>query len=174
MIDGTPSEQRGGAPSGVKRLKFDEPAKAITGGAITEFLHPTEDRPLTIRECARLQTFPDEFIFLGSSAEQMQLIGNAVPPLLAQRIAETLFQGLKTAKLTDSKGALLSFIPTVADGVSPALSHVIATVNQQFIQSEILEQIGSDQLTIQRRAAGEISASADTLPDDVDEEGPLA
>ncbi len=71
----------------------------------------------------------------------MQLIGNAVPPLLAQRIAENLFQGLKTAKPTDSKGALLSFIPTVADGVSPALSHVIDRVNRQFIQSKISTEI---------------------------------
>jgi DNA (cytosine-5)-methyltransferase 1 len=48
--DGTPTERRGGAPAGVRRLHGDEPSKAITGGAQNEFLHPTENRPLTIRE----------------------------------------------------------------------------------------------------------------------------
>lgn len=140
VMDGTPSERRGGAPSGVKRLKWDEPAKAITGGATAEFLHPSEHRPLTIRECARLQTFPDEFTFCGSSAEQMQLIGNAVPPLLAQRIGENLIQELPITKPSYAKGRLLSFIPTLANGVSPVLKNVIERVNQQFMHPESLEQ----------------------------------
>ena len=141
FMDGTPTERRGGAPAGVKRLKLDEPSKAITGGACAEFLHPTEHRSLTIRECARLQTFPDDFVFFGNSSEQIQLIGNAVPPLLAQRIGESLIQELQMAKPTYSYGALLSFIPTVADGVSPALRNVIDRVNQQFRPPEVLEQI---------------------------------
>jgi DNA (cytosine-5)-methyltransferase 1 len=97
VMDGTPTERRGGAPAGVKRLKPDEPSKAITGGACAEFIHPVEHRPLTIRECARLQTFPDEFLFFGSASEQIQLIGNAGPPLLAQRIGESLVQELQIA-----------------------------------------------------------------------------
>ena len=138
--DGTPTERRGGAPSGIKRLKLDEPSKAITGGSCAEFLHPTEPRPLTIRECARLQTFPDEFTFFGNASEQIQLIGNAVPPLLAQRIGESLIQEVQTEKSTYAHGALLSFIPTVADGVSPALRNVMERVQQQFRQLDILEQ----------------------------------
>lgn len=140
VMDGTPTERRGGPPSGIKRLKPDEPSKAITGGAYAEFLHPIEHRPLTIRECARLQTFPDEFEFYGSSAEQNQLIGNAVPPLLAQMIGQNLFQDLIAAKPVYTEGALLSFIPTVSDGVSPALRHVINRVNQQFILNLIIEE----------------------------------
>ncbi len=69
VMDGTPTERRGGAPSGIRRLRADEPSKAITGGAMNEFLHPTEDRPLTLRECARLQTFPDNFIFQAKSRD---------------------------------------------------------------------------------------------------------
>lgn len=140
VMDGTPTERRGGAPSGIKRLKLDEPSKAITGGACTEFLHPTEHRPLTIRECARLQTFPDEFTFFGNSSEQIQLIGNAVPPLLAQRIGESLIKELQIAKPSYTEGSLLSFIPTAEDGVSPALRDVIERVQRQFRQSEVLEQ----------------------------------
>jgi DNA (cytosine-5)-methyltransferase 1 len=140
VMDGTPTERRGGAPSGIKRLKPDEPSKAITGAAYAEFLHPIEHRSLTIRECARLQTFPDEFEFYGSSAEQMQLIGNAVPPHLAQVIGRNFVQDLITAKPMYNEGALLSFIPTVSDGASPALRHVINRVNQQFIYRLTVEE----------------------------------
>src|SRR5579883_2488490 len=84
VMDGTPTDRRGGAPAGIRRLATDEPSKAITGGALSEFLHPSEDRYLTLRECARLQTFSDDFCFRGTCAEQAQLIGNAVPPLLAE------------------------------------------------------------------------------------------
>ncbi|MCG8346265.1 MAG: DNA cytosine methyltransferase [Chloroflexales bacterium] len=140
VMDGTPTEQRGGAPAGIKRLKPDEPAKAITSGANAEFLHPFEHRPLTIRECARIQTFPDDFEFRGSSAEQMQLIGNAVPPLLAEVIGQSLVRDLTNAQATHNEGALLSFIPTVSDGVSPALRHVIDRVRRQFIDRLVVEE----------------------------------
>lgn len=132
VMDGTPSERRGGAPSGIKRLRPEEPSKAITGGATAEFLHPIEHRPLTIRECARLQTFPDTFTFIGSSTDQMQQIGNAVPPLLAERVAVNLLKDLAKAKVSAGSGRLLSFIPTVSDGISPVLGRVIARVQQRM------------------------------------------
>jgi DNA (cytosine-5)-methyltransferase 1 len=134
VMDGTPTEKRGGAPAGLRRLRPDEPSKAITGGARSEFLHPFEHRPLTIRECAKLQTFPDNFVFCGGPAEQCQLIGNAVPPRLAAGIATTLAQDLLTGPRIESKpGALLSFMPTVADGFSPVLRRVTDQVHQVFI-----------------------------------------
>ncbi len=68
VMDGTPVEKRGGAPSGLKRLFADEPSLTITSAATREFVHPTENRLLTLRECARLQTFPDSFEFAGSGA----------------------------------------------------------------------------------------------------------
>jgi DNA (cytosine-5)-methyltransferase 1 len=57
VMDGTPVEKRGGAPSGLKRLFANEPSLTITSTATREFVHPAEDRLLTLRECARLQTF---------------------------------------------------------------------------------------------------------------------
>jgi len=132
VMDGTPTEKRGGAPAGIRRLKYDEPSKAITGGARSEFLHPFEHRPLTIRESARLQTFPDDFTFSGNPSEQAQIIGNAVPPRLAEAIATTVARGLRGAKKTSAKGAILSFIPTLSGGHSPALKHVITTVQKEF------------------------------------------
>lgn len=132
VMDGTPSERRGGAPAGLRRLRPDQPSKAITGGARAEFLHPQADRNLTIRECARLQTFPDDFPFSGNSADQAQLIGNAVPPLLGEVIARTLAADLQTRQLKFDQGALLSFVPTLSDGCSPALKQTTALIKDNF------------------------------------------
>jgi DNA (cytosine-5)-methyltransferase 1 len=132
VMDGTPTERRGGAPSGVRRLRADEPSKAITGGSLRDFLHPSEHRPLTNRECARLQMFPDDFVFFGSKADRAQLIGNAVPPLLAQKIAERLLRDLNTPRETNPGGALLTFVPTLSSGMSPALESVARRVRRQF------------------------------------------
>lgn len=132
VMDGTPTERRGGAPSGLRRLSPSEPSKAITGGALRDFVHPREDRPLTIRECARLQTFPDEFVFVGSQSEKIQMIGNAVPVLLAERIAENLKKDLKFAKSVNGQGSLLSFVPTLSSGMSPTLKNVCDQVKKHF------------------------------------------
>lgn len=77
------------------RLWWDRPAFTIR----TEFykpekgryLHPVQDRPITHREAARLQSFPDEFIFTGSKIEIARQIGNAVPPVLAARVADIVY-----------------------------------------------------------------------------------
>ncbi len=130
--DGTPTERRGGAPAGLRRLRYHEPSKAVTGAARNEFLHPNEDRCLTVRECARLQTFPDDFRFIGNASNRMQLIGNAVPPLLASRIADVVRESLRSAKVRAEPGALLSFVPTLADGMSPALEKVSHEVRARF------------------------------------------
>jgi DNA (cytosine-5)-methyltransferase 1 len=130
--DGTPTENRGGAPSGIRRLKGDEPCKAITSGAKSEFLHYSEDRYLTLRECARIQTFPDTFEFFGTIAEQSILIGNAVPPSFATILASHLKDEILGAKPDSRAGALLSFVPTLSAGMSPALERITAQVRTTF------------------------------------------
>jgi DNA (cytosine-5)-methyltransferase 1 len=132
VMDGTPSDRRGGAPCGVRRLKPDEPSKAITGGARSEFVHPTEDRYLSIRECARIQTFPDDFEFVGTVADQSLLIGNAIPPVLADAIGRSLASQIATASVDGGPGALLSFVPTTSSGMSPALRRITDAVATQF------------------------------------------
>jgi DNA (cytosine-5)-methyltransferase 1 len=77
------------------RLWWDRPAFTIR----TEFykpekgryLHPQQHRPITQREAARLQSFPDDFIFKGTKIEIAKQIGNAVPPLLAARVADVVY-----------------------------------------------------------------------------------
>lgn len=60
--------------------------------------HPELDRSISIREAARLQTFPDDFIFEGTKDSQYQKVGNAVPPYLARAIAESVISVLNSTK----------------------------------------------------------------------------
>jgi DNA (cytosine-5)-methyltransferase 1 len=145
VMDGTALEKRGGAPSGLKRLFANEPSLTITSAATREFVHPSEDRLLTLRECARLQTFPDRFLFTGSAASRIQQIGNAIPPLLARRIAEHIAQnyGFKSG----SQGAArpsLRFSLTRSEGISPALARteflLAELTDSQTEQMVLLEQ----------------------------------
>jgi DNA (cytosine-5)-methyltransferase 1 len=76
------------------RLHPDEPAATITArfDSFTrgKFAHPYENRNITLREGARLQTFPDSHVFLGTQEEIAALIGNSVPPLFATRVASAI------------------------------------------------------------------------------------
>ena len=85
---------RSGFSSCYSRLRGDEPSVTITVNfvhpASNKCIHPDLDRALTPREGARLQSFDDEFIFIGSRAQIVKQIGNAVPPLLGKAIAESV------------------------------------------------------------------------------------
>ncbi len=142
VMDGTPVEKRGGAPSGLKRLFADEPSLTITSAATREFVHPTEDRLLTLRECARLQTFPDWFVFAGSAASRIQQIGNAIPPMLARSIAEHIAgtYGFQASYLGAAR-PMLRFCLTRSEGMSPALART------EFLLTELTDS-RTDQLTL--------------------------
>lgn len=74
-------------PAFTIRTEFFKPEKG-------RYLHPRQHRPITHREAARLQTFPDEFVFCGTKIEIARQIGNAVPAVLAARIADRLYEML--------------------------------------------------------------------------------
>jgi len=79
-----------------RRLSYAHTAPAVDTrfGTPKYFLHPEEQRGLTAREAARIQGFPDEFVFEGSMATQFRLIGNAVPPPVAECIATAIKDSL--------------------------------------------------------------------------------
>lgn len=77
------------------RLNYDEPSGTVVNVRKSMWIHPTQDRAISVREAARLQTFPDSFVFCGSKDKQYQQVGNAVPPIMAKSIAEKLAQILE-------------------------------------------------------------------------------
>ena len=83
--------------SAYRRLAFNEPSITIDTGHMNYF-HPIENRIPTVRESARLQSFPDSFVFYGNQGQQFRQVGNAVPPLMAKAIATVLKELLKEAK----------------------------------------------------------------------------
>lgn len=77
------------------RLEPDAPSGTVVNVRKSMWIHPTLDRAVTVREAARLQSFPDSFEFVGTKDSQFQQVGNAVPPLLAKGIAEHILKYLK-------------------------------------------------------------------------------
>ncbi|MBE6951221.1 MAG: DNA cytosine methyltransferase [Ruminococcaceae bacterium] len=88
----------------VDRLDPRLPSKTViaggTKGGGRSHLHPFAPRTLSVRECARLQTFPDDYVFTGANARQFTQVGNAVPPLLAYQLASAI----KTAVFAKNDG----------------------------------------------------------------------
>lgn len=83
------------------RMKWDSPSPAMTGGcgmiSKGRFGHPEQNRAISLREAARFQTFPDTFKFAGNFGQITKQIGNAVPPLLAERIANSIKSSYKSS-----------------------------------------------------------------------------
>ena len=78
------------------------------------YIHPTQERTLTVREAARLQSFPDHFRFLGARGDQFRQVGNAVPPLLACQVANAVSEMLKLSEPSSKRRALRNAV-TIAD-----------------------------------------------------------
>lgn len=74
-----------------KYIRYDstKPSICITGD-MRKVFHYSQNRALTVRELAAIQTYPDDFVFLGSKSTQQQMVGNSVPPVLAKAIAESI------------------------------------------------------------------------------------
>jgi DNA (cytosine-5)-methyltransferase 1 len=110
----------GGRSGFLRRLAWDKPAPTITScptAKATMLCHPSEVRPLTVRECARIQQFPDEWQFSGNISQQYKQIGNATPIAIGFAIGREIIklqkeekQGVYKGKLICSNKALLERI----------------------------------------------------------------
>nr|WP_240665747.1 DNA (cytosine-5-)-methyltransferase [Lutibacter sp. HS1-25] len=97
----------GGGKTGIaRRIGWDEPSLTLTCSPAqkqTERCHPEETRPFTVREYARIQTFPDDWKFMGSISQQYKQIGNAVPCNLGKEIGYSIVNFLNEYYLSLSK-----------------------------------------------------------------------
>jgi DNA (cytosine-5)-methyltransferase 1 len=98
--------KQGGWPDVYGRLRWDGQCPTITGGFDSftrgRYGHPLHDRPLTPREAARLQGFPDDFAFKGTRGDVRRQIGNAVPPPLAYAVGRAIAEMLSMADNGDA------------------------------------------------------------------------
>lgn len=125
-----------------KRLDWDEPSRSITAHMSKDgysFIHPEEHRTLTIREAARIQTFPDRVRFAGPPSASLRQIGNAVPPLAAYHLITSAVASLEeanTAVRTNEISKALAKCYTVEPRSVPWLDDKMTA--WQVIQCEIL------------------------------------
>lgn len=107
----------GGGKTGMaRRLSWDEPSLTLTcspAQAQTERCHPDETRPLTVREYARIQTFPDDWHFVGTISAQYKQIGNAVPVNLAFAVGESVREWLDELNILADKSNKKTTSPSV-------------------------------------------------------------
>ncbi len=81
-----------------RRLDPNKPSVVIANYRKNMLIHPFQNRGLSVREAARIQSFPDTFVFKGNLSYKQQQIGNAVPPLLAKAIFEQIIKLSENAK----------------------------------------------------------------------------
>lgn len=95
-----------------KRLSWDEVSRTITAHIAKDgywYIHPEQPRTLSIREAARVQTFPDDFRFAGQPTHRFRQIGNAVPPLLAEALGKTMRTAIEAPPSDRRREQLNSF-----------------------------------------------------------------
>ena len=94
-----------------KRLDWDKPSRSITAHIARDgywYIHPSQPRTLTIREAARLQTFRDHVRFAGPPSAAFRQVGNAVPPLLAERLGRSIRRALRRRKPANASSTDIS------------------------------------------------------------------
>lgn len=93
------------------KLDYDQPSLTVTNVRKAMWIHPKRDRALSVREAARLQSFPDSYIFCGRKNDQYQQVGNAVPPLLARAVGEAVAKMLGCTPVRHLRDDLIAHPP---------------------------------------------------------------
>jgi len=127
----------------VDRIDPSKPCKTIIAGGMKgggrSPLHPFAPRTMTVRECARIQTFPDKYIFTGPIARQFTQVGNAVPPVLAYEMACAIYDSIykKTGVSEEAK----TFQPTMVEEVHlPRMEQMLLAVERKKAQLKAKQQ----------------------------------
>jgi DNA (cytosine-5)-methyltransferase 1 len=126
-----------------KRLDRDGLSRTITAHIAKDgywYIHPEQHRTITVREAARLQTFPDDFRFAGPPSAAFRQIGNAVPPLLGEQLGRAVIDSLKAATPTpvNTIEVARSLAAWFRAGTTNGLPWLRAQTRWQVIQGEIL------------------------------------
>ena len=113
----------GGGKTGMaRRLAMDEPSLTLTCAPAqkqTERCHPIETRPLTVREYARIQTFPDDWTFMGSLTQQYKQIGNAVPVNLAYAMGRAIIRLMNAIEAIQPEKSQVQEAKRIAQNMLP-------------------------------------------------------
>ena len=118
------------------RLSCDSLSRTITAHIAKDgywYIHPRQDRTLSIREAARIQTFPDRFRFAGYPSSRYRQIGNAVPPMLASAIGSAVLDTLESGSPSEE---CLAQPGTVVDGFRQELVNWFAQNRRSFVWRE--------------------------------------
>lgn len=96
----------GGKVGFYRRLSYNQPSPTVVTSPVqkaTMMCHPAQNRPLSVKECARIQQFPDNWIFTGTTAAKYRQIGNAVPVGLAEAIGKAVISVADSTSLVQTK-----------------------------------------------------------------------
>lgn len=85
----------------MRRLHREKESYTIVHNNCDHYYHPTENRRITIREMARLQGYPDDYVFLGSKSEQSRQVGNSVPVGLSKAVAKSIYSFIKNIQINE-------------------------------------------------------------------------
>jgi DNA (cytosine-5)-methyltransferase 1 len=152
-----------------KRLDPHAVSRTITAHIAKDgywYIHPFQDRTLTVREAARLQTFPDRIRFAGPPSAAFRQIGNAVPPLLGQRIGEAVRASLEDRRrATISTRMVAEELASWFGEIEPVRVPWLAAEHRwQVIQAELLWSRISDEYVVQAwNAVKNLTSPAATL-----------
>jgi DNA (cytosine-5)-methyltransferase 1 len=145
----------GGKTGMARRLSWDEPSLTLTCAPAqnqTGRCHPVETRPLTIREYARIQTFPDEWVFCGSTMSQYKQIGNAVPVNLAAALGRSIVAFLNEIEANAPAATVsLPLVAKATQAVKPRKGSPAAARPEQLLlfDSDGLYLVDTKPLTLQ-------------------------
>jgi DNA (cytosine-5)-methyltransferase 1 len=120
-----------------KRLSWEEPSRSITAHLARDgywYIHPEQHRCLTVREAARIQSFPDWFRFSGYPSNAYRQIGEAVPPLLGKHLGKAIFDALYNSSQSSN-----GHIPSGSNGHVP--TNKVSDTLRKWIKNESLENM---------------------------------